>query len=319
MQKPCSILLFAMAAICCATVHAEPAAPAKDKLPERLKKHVVFLCQLDPPRSYRHPESLKKATDYIAAQFRKAGLKVEFQEFHAKGKTYRNVIGLLGDAEGKRIVIGAHYDVAGEMPGADDNASGIAGLIELAHGLGGGQFNHALEFVAYANEEPPFFGTPHMGSAHHADRIAKAKVPVTMMIGLDMIGHYSDEPGSQKYPMPWMSSLFPTKGTFLGVLGRLEDAQRVQPFGQAMEQANDLPVVTAALPVIRNFSDLSDHRNYWAHNIPAVMIGDTAMFRNPHYHRPTDTPDTLDYKRMGLAVKAMQAGIEHLAKRKKSP
>jgi Zn-dependent M28 family amino/carboxypeptidase len=210
-------------------------------------------------------------------------------------------------------VVGAHYDTAGPLPGADDNASGVAGLLELARLLGTTPPRIAVELVAFSLEEPPAFATPDMGSAVHAASLAAEGARVRLMICLEMIGYFSDRPRSQHFPAPGLGLIYPDVGNFIAVVGKLGQGAAVKRVRGAMRAATPLPVESITAPRLLPGVDLSDHRNYWDHGWDAVMITDTAMFRNPHYHEPSDTPDTLDFERMAQVVTGVHAAVHACA------
>ena len=280
--------------------------------PGRLMGHVTMLCEDLHPRDWQTLTNLDACADYIAGHFEKAGARVETQEIEVRKKGYRNIIGNFGDAKSDTVVIGAHYDACGDSPGADDNASGIAVLIELAYLLGKNPPERNVELVAYTLEEPPFFGGTHMGSAFHARRIAARKQAVTGMIALEMVGYYKDEWGSQSYPALLLHMLYPSKGNFLGIIGRWDQGDWLKKVKVGMKGTTDLPVYSIRAPSVVPGIDFSDHRNYWLHDIPAVMVTDTAFYRNKAYHTSDDTPDRLDYDRMSQVVVAIREAIDTL-------
>jgi Zn-dependent M28 family amino/carboxypeptidase len=199
-------------------------------------------------------------------------------------------------------VVGAHYDAVEASPGADDNASGVAGLIELAYLLGDTQLSRGIELVAYTLEEPPFFGTQQMGSAYHVESLADEGVEVTFMIALEMIGYFSNQPGSQQYPWPFLRWLYPNQGNFIALIGRWEQRHFVKRLKGYMKGSTDLPVYSMVAPSRMGSVDFSDHRNYWNSHYDALMVTDTAFYRNTKYHSVYDTADRLDYSRMGKVV-----------------
>jgi Zn-dependent M28 family amino/carboxypeptidase len=225
---------------------------------------------------------------------------------------YHNVIASFGPEKGERIIVGAHYDTAGALPGADDNASGVAALIELAHLLNKTTLARRVDLVAYTLEEPPYFRTEYMGSAVHVKMLQKQNVQVRMMMALEMIGYFSDEPGSQYYPLPFMNWYYPTKGNYVAVVGNFFKGSDVRQLKQAMQGASDLPVYSINAPGFLPGVDLSDHYNFWQAGYNAVMITNTAFYRNREYHSPFDTEDRLDYIRMGKVVQSVYAAILQL-------
>ncbi|MDH5785034.1 MAG: M28 family peptidase [Chromatiales bacterium] len=269
---------------------------------ELLRRHVDTLVLQMPPRSH-NADSLKKSADYIHktfSQYHKA--RVSYQPFDVWGIGYHNVMASFGPEEGKRFVIGAHYDSHDGLPGADDNASGVAGLLELARLLNGKELARRVDLVAYALEEMPSFRTPDMGSAHHVERLKEEGVEVELMISLEMIGYFDDTPGSQLYPAPLLEHLYPDTGNFIAVVGNLAQIPEVRRVKRAMQSAAKLPVYSINAPVIIPGIDFSDHLNFWRAGYPAVMITDTADSRNKAYHTEQDTPESLDYVRMAEVV-----------------
>ncbi|MGH9423802.1 MAG: M28 family peptidase, partial [Thermoanaerobaculia bacterium] len=264
------------------------------------------------PRNAAHPDSLRRTAQWIAELFRHSGARVTDEMFQARGQTWHNVVAEVGpdDRSQPLLIIGAHYDAFGEMgslPGADDNASGIAGLLELARLLGKSHPTAPLMLVAYANEEPPFFGSEEMGSAVHAARLAREHRVVKGMICLEMIGYYARE---QTWPTSLFSLLYPSQGDFIAVAGGWNDRALARQMKRGIIGAGGIPVVSFTGP--HETSDASDQRNYWSHGWPAVIVTDTAFLRNPNYHTIRDTAATLDYSRMASVVDGLLNAItEH--------
>jgi Zn-dependent M28 family amino/carboxypeptidase len=264
------------------------------------------------PRDEQDPENLAWAARYIGDQFEKAGARVSRQSFDARGATFGNVIATVGPATRERLVVGAHYDVEGRRPGADDNASGVAGLLELAGMLRTAPPRMRVDLVAYALEEPPYFNTSAMGSAVHAESLRRDGIPLRAMIALEMIGYFQDAPRTQTFPFPALAWLYPSTGNFVAVVGNLGQIGLVRRVKGTMRAAGPLPVYSINAPRLVPGIDFSDHLNYWAAGYPAVMISDTAFYRNPNYHTARDTPDTLDYRRMAEVVRGVYAVVRVL-------
>ena len=281
--------------------------------PERLRAHVRVLAEDFTPRDYLHPANLDRAAAYVAAEMERAGGVVSDQPFGVRGTTYRNVVAAFGPESRERIVVGAHYDAAGPYPAADDNASGVAGLIELAHLLGASPPPGRVELVAYTLEEPPFFRTAHMGSAVHAHALRLQGARVRAMLSLEMIGYFSDAPGSQQFPLSLLKAFYPSRGSFITVVGRMGEGRLVGRIKRAMRGGSALDVRSINAPRWVPGVDFSDHASYWNAGYPAVMITDTAFYRNPHYHTARDRPGTLDYARMAEVVRGVYAAIQRLA------
>lgn len=275
----------------------------------KLETHVRALSQSFVPRDESHPENLDRCAAYIREEFERANARVSEQPFTLDGKTYRNVIAHFGPETKEIVVVGAHYDAAGPLPGADDNASGVAGLLELARLLDNAQLPIRVELVAYTLEEPPFFRSERMGSAIHAKALKRDGAVVRVMFSLEMIGYFSDAPDSQRFPISALSLLYPTKGNFISVIGQLGEGMLVRKIKKAMAGATSLPVYSMNAPRLIPGVDLSDHLSYWREGYPAVMITDTAFYRNPNYHTLDDTAERLDYRRMGQTVAGVFAAV----------
>ena len=250
--------------------------------------------------------------DYISEEFKQTGVEVTEQTFEVNGKKYRNIIAHFGPKEGAVTVIGAHYDSYADTPGADDNASGVAGLIELAHLLQKNPPKNSVELIAYTLEEPPFFKTENMGSVHHAHAFKTSGRPLRLMISIEMIGYFSDKSDSQNYPIGLLKTLYPNKGNFIGIIGRSAESKEARKIKALMSGATDLPVYSMNAPVsLVTGLDFSDHRNFWAEGFNALLITDTAFFRNKNYHELEDTADTLDYSRMAKVIQGIYAVIQN--------
>ncbi len=279
-----------------------------------LRQHVVAMSETFHPRDSENPQNLDRCADYISDHFKKAGASVEMQEFVVDKKTYRNVIGRFGTDKQKKIIVGAHYDSCGDTPGADDNASGVAGLLELARLIGENPLEVEIELVAYTLEEPPYFGSEEMGSAFHARSVASQKDRIIGVIVLEMIGYFNDEPDSQNYPIPILKGYYPDRGDFITVVSRWNQGSWISDLKAGMNGTTDLPVYSFRGPSSLPGVDFSDHRNYWPHDIKAAMITNTAFYRNTAYHTENDTANRLDYVRMGKVVVGVYEAIKTLTK-----
>lgn len=285
--------------------------------PERLKAHVRMLSQTLAPRSWDEEENLARSAQYISQQLEAHGAQVSSFTFEARygGIPSRVVVGKFGPDTEEVIVVGAHYDAYGGFPGADDNASGVAGMLELGALLGKQPPAMRVELVGYPNEEPPHFMTEDMGSVQHARALKKAGKRVRAMLSLEMLGYFSDEPGSQKLPASILKLFYPDKGNFIAVVGSFDQGPLVRTVKGAMRGASKLPVHSINAPRIVPGIDFSDHASYWDEGFDAVMITDTAFYRNPHYHTPEDTWQTLDYGRMAHVVEGVHCAVRKLASR----
>ena len=275
--------------------------------PAKLEAHVKKLSVDFYPRSFDHVAKLASTAAYIEEQFKEAGAQVSIQDVIVDKARYKNLVARFGPERGRLLVIGAHYDSHGGTPGADDNASGIAGLLELAHLLGQSTPGRPVELVAYTLEEPPHFRSPHMGSVWHARALKAEGRDVKLMLSLEMIGYFSDSPGSQAYPLAAMKLAYPDRGNFIALVGQFGDFGLSRSVKAAMSGATDLPVYSLNAPAFVQGVDFSDHRSYWAQGYPALMVTGTAFMRNRNYHRAGDTFDKLDYKRMAMVVQSVYA------------
>jgi len=282
---------------------------------KRLKNHVDMLSDKCHPRNYRNISNLTKVRDYIVNEFTEAGGDVTLQPFTINNpaeynleppdQCFHNVICVFGKGKGNKLIIGAHYDSFEDTPGADDNASGIAGLIELAYLISRQSPDREIELVAYSLEEPPFFRTNEMGSYRHAERTSESDVKPAGVIVLDMIGYFSDEINSQAYPLPILEKTYPSQGNFIAIVGNQQQKEFTARVKQVMKTNTDLSILAIVGPESLNGIDLSDHHNYWKFDINAVMITDTAFYRNQEYHKLGDTSDRLDYSKMRSVVNAV--------------
>lgn len=271
------------------TLPALPFVATTHASAERLREDVRVLTSH--PRDAAHSAW---AAQYIAQQFAATGARVSEQPFVARRGTYRNVIAEFGPCEGKLLIIGAHYDSFGDTgvnPSADDNASGVAGLLEIARILKTTPPKTPVMLVAYANEEPPFFGSEQMGSAVHAESVARRDV--AGMLCLEMIGYFTEH---QPWTTPVLAAIYPSRGDFIAVTGGWDDRSLARHVKRAI--GTNVVSFTGS----RSMLDASDQRNYWSRGVRAVMVTDTAYQRNPNYHTARDTASSLDYRRMARVV-----------------
>jgi len=277
--------------------------------PERLETHVRILTGEMAPRNFQHFENMEKTADYIYEKFDGAGARINELNYEINGKTFRIVSGFFGPETKERLIVGAHYDAVPGSPGADDNASGVAGLLELAAALGENPPSMKVELVAYPNEEPPFFYTTLMGSYVHAMHLKEEKIPVRFMIALESIGYFTDKPFTQLFPNPFFRLFYPSRGNFIAVVSRLREGSVVRRIKKVMRTVPDLSVYSFNGPSFIAGVDYSDHRSYWKAGYRALMVTDTALYRNDHYHTHRDLPETLDYKRMSKVVQGVYAVV----------
>lgn len=273
--------------------------------PAQLRRDVEYLVKSFVPRDAYYPENLRRMAKYLEERFTGAGARVALQEYDIDGRKYYNVIASYGPEQGSRLVVGAHYDTCCELPGADDNTSGVAGLLALAPMLVKAELKQRVDLVAYTLEEPPFFRTEGMGSARHATMLVDEKAEVSLMISLEMIGYFTDAPDTQDYPLPFLKFLYPTTGNYLAVVGRTGEGGIAKKIKSKLRASTSLPIYSISAPRFVPGMDFSDHLNYWQRGFPAVMLTDTAFYRNKNYHTISDTPEKLDYERMADVVRGV--------------
>lgn len=269
-----------------------------------IKQHLTTITKREKARHFANPEVLDSAADYIYREFKKSADSVYYQTYRANGTTYRNVIAVFGSKNQKRIIVGAHYDVCGNQEGADDNASGTVGLLELSRMLKGKELKNRIDLVAYTLEEPPFFRTDYMGSAIHAKSIEPVKDHVLGMISLEMIGYFSDKKNSQEYPLGILKWFYGGKGNYITLVRKNTAGKFVKQFIKKYKKTKQVTAKKFAAPRSLPGIDFSDHLNYWNIGIDALMITDTSFYRNKNYHKETDTMETLDFARMAKVIDA---------------
>lgn len=277
-----------------------------------LFRHVAFLSSIQPNRSSPNIQSLFKSADYIEKEFVLYGLLTERQEWKARDNHYQNIIAHFKPNKAKRLVVGAHYDVHRNTPGADDNASGVAGLLETARVINSlnPNLNYGIDFVAYCLEEPPFFGTEFMGSFIHARSLFETQTKVLGMICYEMIGYYGGLPAKRESLPKDIYLEAPDEGKFIGVVSIQQYEKFHRKFYNAMKRADGGVTAFVQFPNESIPPSLSDNRNYWHFGYPALMLNDAPGGRNPNYHQPSDTVDTLDFESMSRVVDASIRAIQ---------
>lgn len=282
---------------------------------ERMYEDVKFLTELRPYRNYQNKGSLQKVCEHIKQVFLDAGLTVSEQKWTVGNEEFTNVIGIYQANKTKRLVVGAHYDVCGDQPGADDNASAVAGLLETARLIGQQQpqTDYAIELVAFCLEEPPFFGTKNMGSYIHAQSLYEADAEVIGMICYEMIGYFSDQPNSQPYPNSDLSKIYPSTANFITVVGIQDYVNFNSQVQKLMDSNSAIDVQIINFPSDNQLAGMSDQRNYWYFGYQALMINDTSFLRNPHYHLKSDTIETLDFIKMAEVINGAYHAIVKLS------
>jgi len=270
-----------------------------------IKTHLYKIINTVKPRNHKNIESLNYVADYIFNDFNKYADSVYYQSYIVDNKEYKNVVCVFGNKNAKTIVIGAHYDVCGNQDGADDNASGVVGLLELAKLFKGKKLNYRIEIVAYTLEEPPYFRTKNMGSFIHAKSLYENKTNVYGMFCLEMIGYFDDSKKSQDYPIRLLSLIYGNRGNYITLVNKFSKGKFSRKFNKQFKNQKLIKTKKFIAPAKLPGIDFSDHLNYWAFNISALMITDTAFYRNKNYHENTDTIETLDLLRMSKVIKSI--------------
>jgi Zn-dependent M28 family amino/carboxypeptidase len=292
----------------------QPLSDEDSQLAIRLSAHVKYLSETVGERSLSKPGSLQAATDYLRDTLMQAEYASTEHMYSVGGHDVSNIeVTLVGsDSTAGRIIVGAHYDSVAGTVGADDNTTGVAGVLELARLLQGSKLRRTVRFVLFVNEEPPYFQTDSMGSLVYARQLRRDRVPVSAMISLEMLGFYSDAPGSQKYP-PVLSLFYPSHGDFIGFVGNQESRDLVRRSIRRFRESASFPSEGVAAPADWPGVGWSDHWSFWQQQYPAIMITDTAMFRYPYYHTPLDTANRVDFARMARVVGGIRRVVESLA------
>lgn len=259
----------------------------------------------------RYPQ-LNAAADFIENSFSRSGLRPRRDTYELYGRACHNIEAEIRGVRPEILLIGAHYDSVFGAPGANDNGSGVAAMLALARRFAQNPAQHTLRFVAFVNEEPPYFQTTQMGSFVYASRCKARGDQIFAMISLETIGYFSDAPHSQTYPSLGLGAFYPTVGNFIGFVGNLRSRALLRRAVALFRKYEKLPSQGAALPSFIPGVSWSDQWAFWQHGYPGIMITDTAPFRYPHYHAATDTPDKLDYPRLTLVVSGVQKVIEEL-------
>jgi Zn-dependent M28 family amino/carboxypeptidase len=284
-----------------------------DDIEGRVELHVRTLADEIGPRNIFVPDKLNAAADYIRSFWEKIGYEVNAQAFSVQGVSCQNLfIEIPGESTpGEIVVVGAHYDTISWAPGANDNGSAVGALLELSRLFSTKSPGRTLRFVAFANEEPPFFKTDSMGSLVYAKACQKKEENIVAMVCLETIGYYRDEPKTQKYPVPF-SFFYPDRGNFIAVVGNLRSKQLVKAFARHFMAESDFPVECVATFGFLTGIDWSDHWSFWHYGYPAVMITDTALFRYPYYHSSEDTSDKIDYHSLARVTHGLYGALLRL-------
>jgi len=271
---------------------------------ENLYRHVEHLSVKIGDRHLWKEGSLNKAADYIESVLTSSGYAVWRPTYSCYGQSVSNLIGEKAGTDKEVVIIGAHYDTVPGSPGADDNASAVAGLLELARMNQEATNKKTLVFSAFVNEEPPCFGSPNMGSMVYARHLKELGIPVDVMVSLEMIGYFREE-RIQAYPLPGMGLIYPKTGNYIGVVGNFHSSKYVSFVKKGIRKHSNINARSLTAPEFFGGINLSDNYSFWHHGYRAVMVTDTSFFRNRHYHQLTDTIDTLDFDRMAEVIKGL--------------
>jgi len=313
-----SLLIFAFLLYTVLKIRETPSV-AVPMIPEMkttaLYRHVEALSVTIGSRSVYEYDRLNAAKDYIAASLRGMGYKPEIQSYLYEGRTYGNIVATLPgkDRPGEVVLVGAHYDTYAATPGADDNASAVAMLLELCRILKQETHGRTLKFVFFTLEEPPVFRSKFMGSAVYAGKARRGGENITAMICLEMLGYYTDKRGEQGFPLPFMKLFYSSTPNFIAVIGNLASRSLVWKTAASLKKTQSLNVETLSTVGFLPGIDFSDHRSFWKQGYSAVMITDTAFFRNPNYHTENDTIETLDFTRMHILLQGLLRTVRDLA------
>ncbi|CAN2048926.1 M28 family peptidase [Candidatus Magnetomoraceae bacterium gMMP-1] len=290
------------------------------KTAQNLEDHLHALTINIGERSVRTPEALQETVNYIQSFYKEIDLPVHTEPYQYQNFTVANVVSeiFFCSYPSKNYIIGAHYDSVAGTVGADDNASAIAVQLETARCLrelkNRDQLDLAVKFVSFTLEEPPAFGTRYMGSKVYAKKARKEKEKLDGMICLEMVGYTCHEPGCQEYPFPLMMMDYPKQGDFIGIVGDFNSGNLTASLFKAFKKNTKLPVIKLTVPLkgwLMPSVRLSDHASFWDEGFKSVMITDSAFYRNPHYHLPSDTMDKLDFNFMAQVVKSLVIFFSH--------
>jgi Zn-dependent M28 family amino/carboxypeptidase len=276
-------------------------------------QHLKTITKTNGYRNYKDISILNQTAEYIFSVFSQYADTVFYQPYQVKGELYKNVVCRLGSSNNKPlVVIGAHYDVCGNQEGADDNASGVVGLLELVRLLSKEKLNYPVEIVAYSLEEPPFFRTEYMGSYIHAKSLYDAKTPVYGMVVLEMIGYFDDKAKSQSYPVKPMKVVYGKTGNYIMLVKKTGYGEFVKKFSSNFKNLATIDAQNLKAPSKIEGIDYSDHLNYWKFGYDALMVTNTAFYRNRNYHKPSDKMETLDIPKMMKVIDTIALTIKNL-------
>ncbi|GAA4432380.1 M28 family peptidase [Bremerella cremea] len=284
----------------------------------KLEQHVDRLAGQIGPRILAKPETIAATLEYIQSQWQEMGHEVREEPYESvDGPAMNLVVEIAGSEPSQEIVVlGAHYDTVATTPGADDNASAVAVLLEVSRLLKEHTPRKTFRFVAFACEEAPYMSLDSMGSQYHA-REAKKRNEKIVMLCLEMVGYFREEPNSQQVPVTipkFLHGLFPKRGNFLAAVGNLNSMQLSWAFRRGFKRGTTQRLFSICLPEKIKEIRRSDNSSFWDQGYPALMLTDTSFLRNPNYHQPTDTPDTLDFEAMTHVAQGVASAMKHLGR-----
>ena len=296
--------------------HFLPLSEDEKEISDGLRRHVYLLAGEIGERNFRLPAKLAEAAAYIEKTWRDQDYRVRRQEYDARGVPSVNLeIEIPGTSKPEEIIlIGAHYDSVIGCPGANDNGSGVAALLEIGRLLSGSRHARTIRLVAFTNEEPPFFLRRDMGSKVYASRARQQKDNIVAMLSLETMGYYTEMPHSQEYPFPF-SFFYPHTANFLGFVGNLRSRRLVRKSLEAFRRHTKFPSEGTAAPGWITGIGWSDHWSFWQQGYRAIMVTDTAFFRYAPYHTPDDTPEKVDYDRLARVTKGLSQVVIELAQK----
>ena len=286
---------------------------------EQIKRDVIVLADNVGERNMHTPGTMDAAVNFLEDRFASMGFDVEKHQYTLQrgvytGRTASNLVVEIPGADNKDeiIILGAHYDTVPNSPGANDNASGVAVLLAVAQEMSGAEPDRTVRFIAFANEEPPFFQTTDMGSYAYVRRSSERGENIVAMIALDGLGYYDESSGSQRYPIPGLGLAYPDRANFISLVTRLSDLKLLRKISDLFKREDVIPAESAALPGFLTGVNWSDHWSFWQHGYSAILITDTLLFRDSAYHSADDTAERLDYDNMLKLASMLKHVVEKL-------
>ena len=291
-----------------------PLSAEEIKISTSLRRHIFMLAEEIGERNIWLPQKLTAAAEFIEKNWQAQNFVVQRQEYDARGvKSTNLIIEIPGNSRaGEIVIIGAHYDSVSGSPGANDNGSGVAALLEISRLLRGTENARTIRLVAFTNEEPPFFLGRDMGSRIYASRARQQRENIVGMLSLETLGYYSEAPDSQEYPFPF-SFFYPDTANFIGFVGNIGSRRLVRSCLAAFRRTTLFPSEGTAAPGWITGIGWSDHWSFWREGYKAIMITDTAFFRYKHYHTLQDTPEKIDYDRLARVTRGLVEVVTDLA------